>query len=270
VSGALATTTALYALGLSAWALAAATLGRGPDRGQAGAAIVLEAALVAQAIAAVAAIARGHRPADLGVHLAYVAASVCILPAAVASGRSGGSRWDGLVLAVACLGLAVGAAPAGHLAGGAVRARPRGSAARALVAALSLARPGARARRVALGACSLELAGVLVVGALSIAAPARFPDATVWSGFGAAYGFVPLALPGLGLVWLLRGGGQDSRASAGPSCCPPSSTGAKRSPWRSMRSSAAAIVRRRGSSSGVTSSQSSGVETGPPGRGRTE
>jgi hypothetical protein len=32
---------------------------------------------------------------------------VCILPAALWSGRTGRSRWDGLVIAVACTGLAV-------------------------------------------------------------------------------------------------------------------------------------------------------------------
>jgi hypothetical protein len=74
-----------------------------------------------------------------------------------------------------------------------------------VLAAVSLARPGGRARRLALAACSFELGGVLVVGALSVAAPARFPDATVWSWFGAGYGFVPLVLPVLGLAWLLAG-----------------------------------------------------------------
>jgi len=59
-------------------------------------------------------------------------------------------------------------------------------------------------RRVALAACSIELAGVLIVGTLSLADSHAFPDATVWSGYGSGYGFVPLLLPVLGLVWLLR------------------------------------------------------------------
>ncbi|GII27756.1 hypothetical protein [Planotetraspora mira] len=59
-------------------------------------------------------------------------------------------------------------------------------------------------RRVALAACSIELAGVLIVGTLSLADSQAFPDATVWSGYGSGYGFVPLLLPVLGLVWLLR------------------------------------------------------------------
>lgn len=71
-----------------------------------------------------------------------------------------------------------------------------------IVATVSLARSGPRARRVAVVACSVELLGVLTVGALSLLAPSEFPDATVWSGFGEGYGFVPLVLPVLGLLWL--------------------------------------------------------------------
>jgi hypothetical protein len=52
----------------------------------------------------------------------------------------------------------------------------------------------------------IELAGVLVVGALSLADPGLFPDDTVWSRFGQGYGFVPLVLPLLGLLWLWRSG----------------------------------------------------------------
>jgi hypothetical protein len=55
---------------------------------------------------------------------------------------------------------------------------------------------------VALTAVVVELAGVLAVGALSVADPVAFPDETVWSGFGAGYGYVPLVLPVLGLLWL--------------------------------------------------------------------
>lgn len=51
---------------------------------------------------------------------------------------------------------------------------------------------------------SLELAGVLGVGTLSLARPGWFPDASVWSGYGIGYGFVPAILPILGLLWLQR------------------------------------------------------------------
>lgn len=61
-----------------------------------------------------------------------------------------------------------------------------------------------RAPRLALVSCSVELAGVLVVGTISLLVPEEFPDATVWSGYGEGYGFVPLVLPVLGLLWLRR------------------------------------------------------------------
>ncbi|RLK13509.1 hypothetical protein DER29_4533 [Micromonospora sp. M71_S20] len=73
-----------------------------------------------------------------------------------------------------------------------------------IVAAVGLARAGAAGRRVALACCAVELAGVLGVGALSLADPELFPDETVWSQFGSGYGYIPLVLPVLGLLWLWR------------------------------------------------------------------
>lgn len=72
-----------------------------------------------------------------------------------------------------------------------------------ILATIGLAR-GARGRRLALVCVSIELVGVLVVGAVSLALPDAFPDATVWSEFGQGYGYVPLVLPFLGLAYLLR------------------------------------------------------------------
>jgi hypothetical protein len=72
-----------------------------------------------------------------------------------------------------------------------------------LTAAVALASRRPAARRIAVVACSIELAGVLGVGALSLAVPSAFSDESVWSAFGVGYGFVPLLLPPLGLWWLL-------------------------------------------------------------------
>lgn len=71
-----------------------------------------------------------------------------------------------------------------------------------VLATVGLARSGLRARRLALLACTVELVGVLTVGTVSLLVPDEFPDATVWSGYGEGYGFVPLVLPVLGLAWL--------------------------------------------------------------------
>ncbi|MBV9830450.1 MAG: hypothetical protein JOZ82_02565 [Marmoricola sp.] len=71
-----------------------------------------------------------------------------------------------------------------------------------LVATYALARDH---RRLALVTVSIEMVGVLVVGATSIVAPIDYRESTVWSQFGAGYGLVPLVLPMVGLWWLLRG-----------------------------------------------------------------
>jgi hypothetical protein len=73
-----------------------------------------------------------------------------------------------------------------------------------ILATVTLSIGSPAARRIAVLSCSTELAGVLVVGTWSLADRASFPDATVWSGYGSGYGFVPLVLPVLGLLWLRR------------------------------------------------------------------
>jgi hypothetical protein len=72
-----------------------------------------------------------------------------------------------------------------------------------IVATLALA---TNRRRLALTAVGIELVGVLAVGLTSVLVPEDYPDATVWSDFGAGYGYVPLVLPVVGLWWLLRQG----------------------------------------------------------------
>jgi hypothetical protein len=79
-----------------------------------------------------------------------------------------------------------------------------------IVATIAL---GARLRRLAWITIGTELAGVLIVGTISLVAPALLGldsldpfgrDSTVWSAFGAGYLLVPLALPVLGLLYLRR------------------------------------------------------------------
>lgn len=71
-----------------------------------------------------------------------------------------------------------------------------------IVATVALIVPGAVWYRVAWITIGFELLGVLVVGLLSIFDPVLFPAKTVWSVFGRGYGFVPLVLPVLGMIWL--------------------------------------------------------------------
>jgi hypothetical protein len=73
-----------------------------------------------------------------------------------------------------------------------------------ILATVTLTAGNPTARRIAVVSCSVELAGVLAVGTWSLVDRATFPDATVWSGYGSGYGFVPLVLPVFGLLWLRR------------------------------------------------------------------
>lgn len=73
-----------------------------------------------------------------------------------------------------------------------------------IVATVGLLRGDSVSRRIVTVSCAVELAGVLIVGALSLLRPAWFPDATVWSEFGIGYMFIPLVLPVLGLLWLRK------------------------------------------------------------------
>jgi len=81
-----------------------------------------------------------------------------------------------------------------------------------VVATIGLGRTGDRWRRAAWTACTVELLGVLTVGTLSLADAQAFPDSTVWSAYGRGYGFVPLVLPVLGLVYLRREARRRTRA----------------------------------------------------------
>jgi lysylphosphatidylglycerol synthetase-like protein (DUF2156 family) len=87
-----------------------------------------------------------------------------------------------------------------------------------LVATVALARG---MRRTATVAITFELIGVLVVGTLSLADRQAFPDATVWSGYGEGYLFIPLVLPVLGLLWLRRRAAQNSPPPKSPPKSPP-------------------------------------------------
>ncbi|MFJ9630485.1 hypothetical protein ACIRU8_22510 [Streptomyces sp. NPDC101175] len=68
----------------------------------------------------------------------------------------------------------------------------------------SLVRGGERARRAAQACCAAELVGVLIVGTLTVIDGSAFPDATVWSYYGAGYVFIPVLLPLSALYWLRK------------------------------------------------------------------
>lgn len=79
------------------------------------------------------------------------------------------------------------------------------------VAALTYAAGWVAIRRASVGNTGLasvmlwvELAGVFLVGTLSLVRRDWFPEPSVWSDYGIGYGFVPAVLPVAGLLWLRR------------------------------------------------------------------
>jgi NhaP-type Na+/H+ and K+/H+ antiporter len=71
-----------------------------------------------------------------------------------------------------------------------------------IVATIALVAPGPTWYRIAWFTIAFELLGVLVVGTLSVFDPELFTAKAVWSFYGRGYGFVPLVLPILGMLWL--------------------------------------------------------------------
>ena len=57
-------------------------------------------------------------------------------------------------------------------------------------------------RPLAWAAVGTEMVGVVTIGLASIVDSEAFPHDTVWSRFGAGYGYIPIILPVLGLMWL--------------------------------------------------------------------
>jgi hypothetical protein len=71
-----------------------------------------------------------------------------------------------------------------------------------IAAAVGLITDRRWSRPLAWAAVGTEMVGVVVVGLLSVFDSTAFPHDTVWSRFGAGYGYVPIILPVLGLMWL--------------------------------------------------------------------
>lgn len=82
-----------------------------------------------------------------------------------------------------------------------------------IVATIALLRRTGVWRTVGIAALIFELAGVLVVGTLSLTMPEWFAHPSVWSWYGAGYGWVPLVLPIVGLIWLLRVDSKGARSA---------------------------------------------------------
>lgn len=82
-----------------------------------------------------------------------------------------------------------------------------------IVATIALIVLGRVWARIAWVTITFELAGVLIVGTLSLTNPALFDHPTVWSVYGIGYLFIPLVIPILGLIWLAKGRTREARTA---------------------------------------------------------
>lgn len=73
-----------------------------------------------------------------------------------------------------------------------------------ILVTISLTKQSGRLASIAKPLVIFELIGVISVGVLSLAVPELFKHPSVWSEFGIGYGFLPLILPILALLWLGR------------------------------------------------------------------
>jgi len=73
-----------------------------------------------------------------------------------------------------------------------------------ILVTVALTKTGDKWAKIARFTVWFELFGVIAVGIASFALPSLFSHPSVWSGFGIGYGFLPLFLPILGLIWLAR------------------------------------------------------------------
>lgn len=96
-----------YAVALAASCGYAAVRGRPRSTLVAPAAIVLQTALVLQAVVDLLAVARGYNGAELSTHIGYLVTSLVVLPVTVASIRLDAGRWASAAFAIGCLVVAI-------------------------------------------------------------------------------------------------------------------------------------------------------------------
>ena len=107
MSPALVWTTTVVALLLAALGAASTLLRRRTGLAHLGAAVVLEALVILQAVLAIARLAGGYRPAETATFLGYLGGVVLVPVAGVLWSRNEPSRWAGTVIGIAALVTAV-------------------------------------------------------------------------------------------------------------------------------------------------------------------
>ncbi|MGI5523608.1 hypothetical protein ACQEUX_22135 [Micromonospora sp. CA-259024] len=103
VDGILATASIVLSLLVAAWALVGTVRHRPPDRVQFIGLGVLELALLALSVLALAAIGGGDRPGEPGAFFGYLVTLVCLPPLAWVLARMEPTRWGSAIVCAVCL-----------------------------------------------------------------------------------------------------------------------------------------------------------------------
>lgn len=97
------TATIIVSLLAAGWAIVAVLRGRAPDVSHMIALAIVQLAVVALTVAAIAAVAGGERPDQPGTFWGYVVTIVCLPPLAAVLARMEPTRWGSAIVAVVCL-----------------------------------------------------------------------------------------------------------------------------------------------------------------------
>ncbi|MGD9697040.1 MAG: hypothetical protein AB7V42_15420 [Thermoleophilia bacterium] len=104
---AIAVPIALYAFTAAVIAAVQSVRGIAPDRTLVGMTVLLEAALVVQALVVVGHLVAGHDLSEPVPFFAYLVGSVLALPAAALWARRESDRWDTAMIGLVCLAIGV-------------------------------------------------------------------------------------------------------------------------------------------------------------------
>jgi hypothetical protein len=107
MSTSLATTITIYAALQCGWATVDALRGRGRHQLHSAGLVVLEAALVVQALLGAVALLAGGHAAEPAVHAGYLVASPLVLPLVLPAAAGQRGPWQAVITALACLAVLV-------------------------------------------------------------------------------------------------------------------------------------------------------------------
>ena len=103
MNGALSAATIILSLVLAGWGAVATLRNRPPDLSHLTGLAVVEAAVIALAVATIVSVAGGAGPAEPGTFWGYLATILCLPPIAAVLARMEPTRWGSVIVTVICL-----------------------------------------------------------------------------------------------------------------------------------------------------------------------